>query len=86
MMRKKRKTALLSEVDKGIELNSPEVLNKEENVNIDGTSNTTDMPDYASVSQFGGEVVLHQVIYGRSQDINDVEIYAQHQGFSSNND
>ena len=65
MMRKKRKTALLSEVDKGIELNSPEVLNKEENVNIDGTSNTTDIPDYAIVSQFGGEVVLHeQVIQG----------------------
>ena len=64
-----------------------EVLNKEENDIIDGTSNTTDMPDYASVSQFGGEVVLHkQVIYGRSQDINDEAIYAQQQGFTSNND
>jgi hypothetical protein len=44
------------------------------------------MPDYASVSQFGREVVLHQVVYGWSQDINDEELYAQHQGFSSNND
>ena len=82
MMRKKRKTALLSEVDRGNDLNNPEGMNKEHSVIIDGTSNTTDMPNYASISQFGGEMVLHdQVIYGQSQDINDEEIYAKHQGF-----
>ena len=45
------------------------------------------MPIYAKFSKFGGEVVLHdQVIYGRSQDINDEAIYAQHQGLTRNND
>ena len=36
MMRKKRKTALLSEVDKGIELNNPEVMNEEQSVSKGG--------------------------------------------------
>ena len=78
----KKKTALLSKVAKEIKLNN-RVLTK------DGTLDITDMPDYASISQFGGVgMVLHgNMIYGRSPDFKDEEaIYAQHQRFTSEHD
>jgi hypothetical protein len=57
-------------------------------LNMDRTLDITDMPDYVSISQFGGvEMVFHEeMIYGRSQDINDEAIYAKHQRFRRNND
>ena len=78
----KKKTALLSKVAKENKLNN-QMLTK------DVTLDRTDMPDYASISKFGGVgMVLHgNMIYGRSPDFKDDEaIYAQHQRFTSEHD
>ena len=90
----------MSKVDEKDELTNQELMNSEQII-IDWTPDITDMPNYASISQFGGDVnimegennggvvgmVLHDnVIYERSQDINDEAIYAQHQGLTRNND
>ena len=78
----RRKTALLSKVTKENKLNNQMLT---EDVTLDGTN----IPDYASISKFGGVgMVLHgNMIYGRSPEFKDDEaIYAQHQRFTSEHD
>ena len=60
----RRKTALLSKVTKEKKLNNQMLT---EDVPLDGSN----IPDYASVSKFGGEgMVVHgDIIYGRSPDL-----------------
>ena len=87
MKEKKKKTALLSKVDRGNRLNNQEYMNKEQDIISNENSDGSNMPNYdASVSRLGGEVLRDQMIYERSQDINDENIHAQHQGILSNND
>ena len=79
----RRKTALRSKVTKEENKLNNQMLTK------DVTLDRTDMPDYASISKFGGVgMVLHgNMIYGRSPDFKDDEaIYAQHQRFTSEHD
>jgi hypothetical protein len=87
---RRKKTALMSKVDEGNELNSKEYRSLEEdNIIREENSVRANMPNYsASVSQLGGEVLGNQVIHERSQENNDDEfIHAQHQGiFIPNND
>ena len=78
----RRKTALLSKVTKEKKLNNQMLT---EDVPLDGSN----IPDYASVSKFGGEgMVVHgDIIYERSPDFKDeAAIYAQHQRFTIEND
>ena len=77
-----KKAALLSKVSKENKLNNQMLT---EDVTLDGTN----IPDYASISKFGGEgMVVHgDIIYGQSPVFKDeAAIYAQHQRFTIEND
>ena len=51
----KKKITLESKVDEKDELTNQELMNSE-HIIIEGTPDITDLPNYASISQFGGDV------------------------------